>query len=69
MKKLKMKTHKSTAKRFRVTAKGKIVRKKMGHRHNAHLKNKSKAGRSLIQDRFVMDSKADVKKIKALMGV
>ncbi len=49
----KIKTHKSTAKRFRVTGKGKLVRTKIG---KSHLRRK-KASRVLRQ----LDKMQDVK--------
>jgi large subunit ribosomal protein L35 len=60
----KMKTHKGTAKRFRVTASGKLKRKK---RMLSHLlsKKSSKRKRSLQASTYV--SEADAPGIKALL--
>ena len=69
MKKYKIKTHKGTAKRFKVTGTGKIIRKKMSVRNNAHLKSKRKSARKLEPDNFVITSKGTVRKIKRLLNV
>ncbi len=68
-KKYKLKTHKGTAKRFRVTGTGKIIRKHMQNRNNAHLKSKRKSQRKLVPDNFVITSKGTVKKIKRLLVI
>lgn len=69
MKTYKIKTHKGTAKRFKVTGTGKIIRKKMRNRNNAHLKTKRKSARKLVPENFVITSKGTVKKIKRLLNV
>ena len=68
MKKIKLKTHKSTAKRFNLTATGKVIRKKAQGRNNSHLKNMRHASRKLMPETFVITAKADVKKIKKLLN-
>ncbi len=68
MKKYKIKTHKSTAKRFKVTANGKVIRKKLQNRNNSHMVNMRKNARKAIPEAFVLTSKANVKKIKKLLG-
>lgn len=68
MKKYKLKTHKSTAKRFKVTASGKVIRKKLQNRNNSHMVNMRKNARKTIPEAFVITSKANVKKIKKLLG-
>jgi len=68
MKKYKLKTHKGTAKRFKVTANGKVIRKKLQNRNNSHMVNMRKNARKAIPERFVITSKANVRKIKKLLG-
>lgn len=68
MAKYKLKTHKSTAKRFKTTATGKIMRKKMRNRNNAHLKNKRKSQRKLVPENFILTSKGNIKRIKKLLN-
>ena len=60
----KIKTHKSTAKRFRYTGSGKLVRM---HQGRGHLRRR-KAPRTLIKYRQndVTEVKADVKKVAKL---
>ena len=69
VKKYKLKTHKSTAKRVRITGSGKIIRKKMSSRNNSHKVNMRGKSRKLIPERFVIDSSANVKKIKKLLNI
>ena len=61
----KQKTHSGTKKRFRVTGTGKIMREQAGHVHKFHEKTPQKA-RALSKD--IPVAKADVKKIKKLLG-
>ncbi len=68
MKKYKLKTHKGTAKRFKVTANGKVIRKKLQNRNNSHMVNMRKNARKAIPEAFVITSKANVRKIKKLLG-
>ncbi|CDM65007.1 50S ribosomal protein L35 [Pyrinomonas methylaliphatogenes] len=60
----KLKTHKGAAKRFRLTATGKIKR---GHSHARHIltKKNSKRKRHLDIDTFV--DKTDAKRIKLML--
>lgn len=60
----KVKTHKSAAKRFRVTGTGKVVKAKGYRRHNLSKKS-SKRKRSLSGDGVL--SKGDAKKVKRLI--
>ncbi len=60
----KIKTHKSTAKRFRFTGSGKLVRM---HQGRGHLRRR-KAPRTLAKYRGIetIESKAEEKKVQAL---
>jgi large subunit ribosomal protein L35 len=61
-----MKTHKATAKRFRITGSGKLRRKKQG---GGHLRRK-KAKRTKRQYRKDLQlDKADAKRVKGLLGL
>jgi len=61
----KLKTHKASAKRFKVTGSGKIMRKKVG---SSHLKrNKAKRVKRLFGKKLPV-SKTDVKRIRRLLG-
>ena len=61
----KMKTHKATAKRFKVTGKGKLRRRKQG---SSHLKRK-KSKRSKREMRQDVDADpVDAKRIERLLG-
>ncbi|MEP7103451.1 MAG: bL35 family ribosomal protein [Candidatus Dojkabacteria bacterium] len=68
VKKFKLKTHKSTSKRFKLTGTGKVIRKKQQMRNNAHRKNKSAAQRKLNPEAFVISAKGTIKKIKRLLN-
>ena len=68
MKKYKLKTHKSTAKRFKVTGSGKIMRKSLQLRNNAHRKSKSKAARKKMPENYVISAKGQVRRIKKLLN-
>jgi large subunit ribosomal protein L35 len=60
----KIKTHKATAKRFRVTGKGKIVRLK-GHR--SHLRRrKAKRVKRGFDRKIVIETKGETRRIKRL---
>ena len=61
----KNKTHSGAKKRFRVTGSGKVMRQRAGVVHKFHEKTLQKA-RALSMDIEV--SKADVSKIKKLLG-
>ena len=61
----KMKTHKSTAKRFKVTGKGKLRRLKQGRSHLRRKKSK-RSKRQLRQD--VETDSVNVKRIERLLG-
>ena len=61
----KQKTHSGAKKRFKVTGSGKITHEKANRRHLMEVKS-SKRTRRLMADDVV--SKADVKKVKKLLG-
>lgn len=61
----KNKTHSGTAKRIKVTGRGKLLREKAGHRHILE-KKPSKLTRRLEGTTDV--AKSDVKRIKRLLG-
>lgn len=63
-KKYKMKTNRATAKRFSLTANGKVKRKKAGMRH--FMRRKSTTAKRNLRNRGYL-SKADEKLVKALM--
>ena len=61
----KMKTHKATAKRFKITGRGKLRRRKQG---SSHLRRKkSKRARREMQQGLEVDP-VDVKRIERLLG-
>ena len=60
----KLKTHKGAAKRFRLTAKGKVKR---GHSHARHILTSKTTKRKRILDTDVMASKADEKPVKRML--
>ncbi|HST21074.1 MAG TPA: 50S ribosomal protein L35 [Blastocatellia bacterium] len=60
----KLKTHKGAAKRFRLTAKGKVKR---GHSHARHILTSKTTKRKRLLDTDVMASKADEKPIKRML--
>lgn len=62
----KMKTHKATAKRFKVTGTGKLRRLKTGR---SHLRRKKSKRRLRSMDRYVKVDNADRKRIRRLMGL
>ena len=61
----KFKTHSGTKKRFRITGSGKVMREQANRRHLFEGKP-SKRTRKLALD--VATSKADVKRVKRLLG-
>jgi len=69
MKKYKLKTHKATAKRFKITGSGKIMRKDLQLRNNAHLKSKSRSARKKMPGSYVITAKGQVKRIKKLLNM
>jgi large subunit ribosomal protein L35 len=62
--KFKLKTHKSTAKRFRVTGSGKVVRTKGGKSH--FRRRTSKRTKRQFTKMLEVTSKADVKRVRRL---
>lgn len=62
--KYKLKTHKATAKRFRMTGSGKIVRTKGGKSHLR--RRRSKRVKRMLDRMLVVESKGDRKRIKRL---
>jgi large subunit ribosomal protein L35 len=59
-----MKTHKSTAKRFKVTSTGRLMRTKIGKSHLR--RNKSKRVRRLFDEYMEVTDKASVKRVRRL---
>lgn len=68
MSKLKVKTHKSTAKRLKLTSTGKIIRNKQSSRNNSHLKNMRKSAKRIMKDNLIISAKGTVKRIKKLLA-
>ncbi|MFQ5492715.1 MAG: 50S ribosomal protein L35 [Candidatus Dojkabacteria bacterium] len=63
----KIKTHKATAKRFKLTAKGRVRHNKQGD--NAHLKaHKSRAQKKRKKGKTDLGSANQARKIKKLLG-
>ena len=62
----KMKTHKTTAKRFKITGRGKLRRRKARATHLRRRKSK-RSKRELRQD--VPVSAADQKRVRRLLGI
>ncbi|RMF76250.1 MAG: 50S ribosomal protein L35 [Chloroflexi bacterium] len=63
-KKFKLKTHKATAKRFRVTGSGKVVRTKGG---KSHLRRRSsKRSRRKFDRMLEVENKKEAKRVKTL---
>jgi len=60
----KMKTHKSSAKRFKVSSSGKIIRSKA---YKSHILTKKTAKRKRNLRKDTMVSSAEVKKVKVLL--
>ncbi len=63
-KKFKLKTHKATAKRFRVTATGKLLRTKGG---KSHLRRRSPSRTKRNFDKMQEVSGSDVKRVRRLV--
>lgn len=62
----KMKTHKGTAKRFRITKRGKMLRMKAGR---SHLRRKKKSStNSDFRHAVPTTVKANIKRVKAVAG-
>lgn len=64
----KLKTHKSTAKRFKVTGSGKVMRDKQQNKNNSHLRNQRKSTRKVDQSNLGV-SKGTEKRIKKLLNL
>lgn len=62
--KFKLKTHKATSKRFRVTGSGKLVRTKGGKSH--FRRRRSKRAKNMLDEMVVVQGKGYVKRIKRL---
>ena len=60
----KLKTHKGAAKRFRLTATGKIKR---GHSHARHILTKKSVKRKRLLDIDVLVSESDQKRVEAML--
>ncbi|MDQ5843932.1 MAG: 50S ribosomal protein L35 [Acidobacteriota bacterium] len=60
----KLKTHKGAAKRFRITATGKIKR---GHSHARHILTKKAHKRKRLLDIDTLVAKADQKRVEAML--
>ncbi|MEO6726456.1 MAG: 50S ribosomal protein L35 [Blastocatellia bacterium] len=60
----KLKTHRGAAKRFRMTATGKIKR---GHSHARHILTKKTAKRKRMLDIDVLVSVSDQKRVEAML--
>lgn len=63
----KMKTHKSTAKRFKVTGTGKLMRTQIGKSHLR--RRKPKSTRRLFDEYLQVTHKADVKRVRRLAPI
>lgn len=61
----KNKTHKATKKRFKVTAKGKLVHKRQGN-NNHYMRKMSSSHRARVEGTVELSSKKEAKKIKQL---
>jgi len=62
--KLKLKTHKGAAKRFKLTAGGKIIR---GHAFARHILTSKKSKRKRKLDQTTTVDKADVRHVRAML--
>jgi len=60
----KLKTHKGAAKRFRLTATGKVKR---GHSHARHILTKKSNKRKRLLDIDGLVAKADLKRVEAML--
>jgi len=63
--KYKLKTHKATSKRFRVTGSGKLVRTKGGKGHLR--RNRSKRAKGMLDEMVIVEGKGIQKRVKKLM--
>lgn len=61
----KIKTHKATAKRFKLTGSGKLVRTKGEKRHLR--RNRSKRAKNLAWKMLEVDTPGEIKRVKRLM--
>jgi large subunit ribosomal protein L35 len=62
--KLKLKTHKATSKRFRLTGSGKLVRTKGGKSHLR--RNRSRRSKALLAEMQTVEGRSIVKNVKRL---
>ncbi len=62
----KMKPHSGTKKRFKVTGTGKVMREQANRRHNFESKPTTRTRRL---SGVVVTSKADVKRVRRLLGI
>lgn len=62
--KLKLKTHKGAAKRFKLTARGKIIR---GHAFARHILTSKRSRRKRRLDQTTTVSAADVRHVRAML--
>lgn len=60
----KIKTHKATAKRFKYSGKGKLMRTKIGKSHLR--RKKSKRVKRLYDETITIDTPAEVKRVRRL---
>ena len=60
----KIKTHKSTSKRFRLTGSGKITRTRLGKSHLR--RKKSKRALNELSEMHVVEAKGQIKRVKKL---
>ncbi|HIE24591.1 MAG TPA: 50S ribosomal protein L35 [Anaerolineales bacterium] len=63
-KKFKLKTHKATSKRFRLTGSGKLMRSKGGKGH--FRRRRSKRAKAMLDSALVVQGKSYIKRIKRL---
>lgn len=63
--KVKMKTHKGAAKRFKMTGSGKIFKFNTGHQHNLGIKKSARRKRRLRQSSLV--SARDVNRLRRML--
>jgi large subunit ribosomal protein L35 len=60
----KIKTHKSTSKRFRLTGSGKLMRTRLGKSHLR--RKKSKRALAELPEMHVVEAKGQIKRVRAL---
>jgi large subunit ribosomal protein L35 len=63
--KIKLKTHKATSKRFRMTGGGKVVRTKGGKSHLR--RNRSRRTRALLAEMQTVEGRSYIKNVKRLV--